>query len=251
MNSIVIVIYFIIIIITTNISINVNISIKIYCFILLFWLSFSSTDLQFMCLFFFFEKILKAYQSRWDCACPGAGCQHMRKRGPPGRPNTGYHNHHNSPGRHCHLKNKHKPKQRYLQIFLPTGRTAVCVFIPLWLLATSLLETENIKFFFTAHSEPISSSSGKPVLREGIIFNHTSTKLWQTVEKRAIWHSFPFADIIRCVGNDTYEGGGEEKKRSFVRKLSLIELRHGDNNKVSFREGLKGIAWTNEIKTVL
>lgn len=114
----------------------------------------------------------------------------------------------------------------------------------------SLLETENIKFFFTAHSEPISCSSGMPVEHRGIIFNHMSSKLWETLEKRAIWHSFSFHWHNSLCGQWHLRRGSSREKHSFVRKLSLIKLRHGDNNKVSFRERSKGIAWTNEIKTL-
>lgn len=177
----------------------------------------------------------------WHCSCPGAGCRHMRTLGLPGRPSRGYHNHHNSPGRHCHLKNKHRLNNRYLQIFFSTGRTAVYVFIPLWLLAMSLLETENIKFFFTAHSEPISCSSGMPVEDGGIIFNHMSSKLWETLEKRAIWHSFPFTDIIRCVGNGTYEGGGMEKNTVLWENCHLLSWGMGTIIRFHLESGRKAL----------
>lgn len=177
----------------------------------------------------------------WHCSYPGAGCRHTRTPGLPGRPNRGYRNHHNSPGRHCHLKNKHRPKQQISTNLLSDCRTAVYVFIPLWLLATSLLEAQNIKFFFIAHSEPISCSSGMPVIHEGIIFNHTSSKLWETLEKRAIWHSFSFTDIIRCVGNDTYDGGGEEKNTVLWEKCHLLSWGMGTIIRFHLESGWKAL----------
>ncbi len=81
-----------------------------------YFLSNSASPFQTSCPVFFLLSngmVFKAaYQSMWHCSCPGAGCRHTRTPGLPGRPNRGYRNHHNSPGRHCHLKNKHRPKQQ-------------------------------------------------------------------------------------------------------------------------------------------
>lgn len=76
---------------------------------------------------FIIKLIERTYQSTWHYFCPGAGCRHTRTLGLPGRPNRGYRNRHNSPGRHCHLKNKHRTKQQ-ISTNLPSQRDCrLCV----------------------------------------------------------------------------------------------------------------------------
>lgn len=187
----------------------------------------------------------------WHCSCPGAVCRHMRTLGLLGRPNRGYHNHHNSPGRHCHLKNKHRTKQQISTNLLSHWQdSCLCVH--------SFMAFSNVSPWNREHKVLLHCPLRTNFLlfwdaggTRGIIFNHTSSKLWETLEKRAIWHSFSFHRHNSLCGQWHLRKGRRGEKHSFVRKLSLIKLRHGDNNRVSFREGLKGIAWANEIKTAL